>query len=66
MNGEKCIKYNPGVIDFLKNSNIKNYIVSGGIKEFLDNLSTSSYFDGIYGTPLIWNKNKICGIGLAL
>ncbi|MCI9281575.1 MAG: haloacid dehalogenase-like hydrolase [Bacilli bacterium] len=63
MNGEKYIKYNPGVIDFLKNNNAKNYIVSGGIKEFLNNLSISSYFEEIYGTPLIWEKNKICGIG---
>lgn len=30
MEGEKYIKYNPGVIEFLNNSTSKNYIVSGG------------------------------------
>lgn len=52
MEGEKYIKYNPGVDDFIKNPDVKNYIVSGGLKEFLENLETSEYFDGIYGTPV--------------
>lgn len=63
MEGEKFIKFNPGVIDFLKTSNAKNYIVSGGIKDFLENLKIAIYFEGIYGTPLLYKQNDICGIG---
>lgn len=64
MEGEQYIIYNLGVKDFLSNSAIKNYIVSGGIKEFLENLDLAKYFAGIYGTPLIHNKDgHIIGIG---
>ena len=64
MEGEKYIEYNPGVESFLKNSVAKNYIVSGGLKEFLQNLKTAIYFDGIYGTPVRNNEiGEICGIG---
>lgn len=64
MEGEKYIIYNPGVIEFLKNSTSKNYIVSGGIKEFMQNLEIAKKFNGIYGTPLVHNKNDlISGIG---
>lgn len=64
MEGEKYIKYNPGLNDFLENSLAKNYIVSGGLKEFLQNLKISTYFDGIYGTPVQYNENElISGIG---
>lgn len=63
MDGEKFIKYNPGVVDFLKTTNAKNYIVSGGIKDFLDHLKIAIYFEDIYGTSLMYNQNKICGIG---
>lgn len=63
MNGEKFIKYNPGVVDFLKTTDAKNYIVSGGIKDFLDHLKVSNYFEDIYGTSLVYSQNNICGIG---
>ena len=64
MEGEKYIKYNPGVIDFLEKSFVKNYIVSGGLKEFLQNLKIANYFDGIYGTPVKHEQNGlITGIG---
>ena len=64
MEGEKYIKYNPGVIDFLEMSFVKNYIVSGGLKEFLQNLKIANYFDGIYGTPVKHEQNGlITGIG---
>ena len=38
MSGEKYMIYNPGVEHFLKQSNSKNYIVSGGLKAFLERL----------------------------
>lgn len=63
MEGEEFIKYNPGVKEFIKNSKSKNYIVSGGLKEFLEHLKIATYFDGIYGTPIRLNENnEIIGI----
>lgn len=64
LEGEKYIKYNLGVIDFITKSSIKNYIVSGGLKEFLENLNIAKYFENIYGTPVKHDKNGlIVGIG---
>ena len=64
MLGEKYIQYNPGLYNFLKNSCANNYIVSGGIKDFLSNLQIAQYFSGIYGTSLIYNsEHLITGIG---
>lgn len=64
MEGEQYIQYNPGVTVFLEKRLAKNYIVSGGLKDFLQNLKISKYFDGIYGTPLCHNKDGlISGIG---
>lgn len=64
LEGEKYIKYNPGVIDFITETTIKNYIVSGGLKEFLQKLSIAKYFENIYGTPVRHDENKlIAGIG---
>lgn len=64
MEGEQYIVYNPGVIDFIENSLAKNYIVSGGLKEFLQRLKIANNFDGIYGTPVRHNQDGlISGIG---
>ena len=64
MEGERYIKYNKGVLEFLKEADSSNYIVSGGLKEFLQNLKIARYFDGIYGTPIQHNTNGlISGIG---
>ncbi|MDE5830977.1 MAG: haloacid dehalogenase-like hydrolase [Clostridia bacterium] len=64
MAGERYIKYNPGVIKFLQRTSAKNYIVSGGLKEFLQNLKTARYFEGIYGTPVQHNqRGLVTGIG---
>lgn len=63
MEGEKYIQYNLGLDDFMKKTDTKNYIVSGGLKEFLEQLKTTKYFDGIYGTSLKHDENgKIVGI----
>ncbi len=59
MEGEKFIQYNPGVTEFIKNMNTKNYIVSGGLREFLQNLKIAKYFEGIYGTPVQHNKDGL-------
>lgn len=67
MEGEKYIKYNLGMNEFLENSSVKNYIVSGGLKEFLQNLEVAKYFKGIYGTSVQQNEQgEIIGIGKAM
>lgn len=64
MQGEKYIQYNPGVLEFIKKSYTKNYIVSGGLREFLQNLKIAKYFDGIYGSPIQHDeRGLISGIG---
>lgn len=64
MEGEKYIEYNSGLNDFIEKSFAKNYIVSGGLKEFLKKLKIAKYFDDIYGTPVLHNVNGlISGIG---
>ncbi|MCI8481856.1 MAG: haloacid dehalogenase-like hydrolase, partial [Clostridia bacterium] len=64
MEGEKYIEYNSGLNDFIEKSFAKNYIVSGGLREFLKHLKIAKYFDGIYGTPVQHDKNGlISGIG---
>ena len=64
MEGEQFIQYNPGVTEFVKNADTRNYIVSGGLREFLQNLKIAKYFDGIYGTPIQHDKaGLISGIG---
>ena len=64
MLGEKYIQYNPGLLSFLEKSLGSNYIVSGGIRDFLSNLQITKYFSGIYGTSLTYNsENLITGIG---
>lgn len=63
MEGEKYIKYNPGLVGFIEKSLEKNYIVSGGLKEFLENLKIAKYFCDIYGTPIKQKQNGIYGIG---
>lgn len=64
MDGEKYIKYNPGVKEFIVRKSAKNYIVSGGLKEFLENLEIAKNFDSIYGTPVKHDiYGNITGIG---
>lgn len=64
MEGERYIEYNLGVREFIKESTAKNYIVSGGLKDFLQKLEVAQFFEGIYGTPVKHNdKGDIIGIG---
>ncbi|MCI8362631.1 MAG: haloacid dehalogenase-like hydrolase [Clostridia bacterium] len=64
MEGEKYIQYNPGVREFIEKASAKNYIVSGGLKEFLQKLKIANNFDTIYGTPVKHNQDGlITGIG---
>ena len=64
MEGEKYIEYNNGIYDFIEKTIAKNYIVSGGLIEFLKSIKIAKYFDEIYGTPVQYDSNgMICGIG---
>lgn len=58
--------YNNGVIDFLEmlsKNNIDNYLLSSGIKVYLENISISPYFKDIYATTFNYNnKKEITGI----
>lgn len=64
MEGEKYIIYNPGVLEFLTSSDAKNYVVTGGLKDFIDNLKIAKYLEGVYGTPVIYDeRGNISGIG---
>ena len=64
MEGEQYIQYNPGLNDFIAQTSTSNYIVSGGLKEFLECLKCAKYFEGIYGTPVRHNDSgNIIGIG---
>lgn len=64
LEGEKYIVYNPGVESFVEKSIAQNYIVSGGLREFLQKLKVAGHFAGIYGTPVVQNENGlITGIG---
>ena len=64
MEGEAYIHYNPGLEEYLMSSLEKNYIVSGGLTDFLKGLKVAPYFIDIYGTPLVYREDGfISGIG---
>lgn len=58
MEGERYIEYNPGVKRFLEDSLAQNYIISGGLVDFLKQLEVAKYFNGIYGTSVKYNKES--------
>ncbi len=63
--GSKKIKYNKGVKSYLKylsSKNVKNYLLSSGIFEYLDNISLKDYFTKIYATTLHFSCGKAIGI----
>ena len=61
---EEKLKYNPDVHAFFRNSSNKNYIISGGLSEFLNNLEIAGFFAGIYGTHAEFDKDGfLTGMG---
>lgn len=58
--GYDNVEYNNGVIEFLNmlhQNNISNYLLSSGLKVFLEKISISSYFKEIYATMFTYNKD---------
>lgn len=55
------VNYNKGVIDFLNmlyKNGVSNYLLSSGVKIFLEKVSISSYFKEIYATTFTYNQNN--------
>ena len=63
--GYDNVSYNKGVLEFLRmlcENNISNYLLSSGVKVFLEKVSISSYFREIYATIFTYNqKNEATG-----
>lgn len=60
--GANSIEYSNGVIEFLeylKNNDVENYIISSGMKCYLDRINISKYFKNIYGTTFKYKNNII-------
>ncbi len=57
--GYDRVEYNDGVIEFLNmlcQNNISNYLLSSGVKVFLEKTVISSYFKEIYATVFSYNQ----------
>lgn len=58
--GYDNVDYNNGVIEFLNmlyQNSINNYLLSSGVKVFLEKVSISSYFKEIYATIFTYNQD---------
>lgn len=58
--GYDSVEYNNGVIEFLNmvcQNDISNYLLSSGLKVFLEKVSISSYFKEIYATIFTYDQN---------
>ena len=56
------LEYNSGVVPFLRNIsayNVKNYLVSSGIKVLLNRTIISKYFTDIYATTFKYNQDNL-------
>lgn len=65
--GSLDVIYNPGVIDYLcnfklNNINIKHYIITSGIKVYIDNTLVAPFITKTYGTTFKYDNDSIIGI----
>ena len=63
--GSKDIELCEDLDKFLKNLNDQgdsNYIITSGLKVYLENILIAKYFDEIYGTTLKYDGNEIIGV----
>ena len=61
----KELKYNEGLYEFLEylfSNGVDNYIVSAGMKCFLEKTSIRNYFKDVYGTTFKYKNKEIVGI----
>ena len=59
--GAQNIEYNPGVeeyLEMLNKNNISNYLLSSGVKVYLDRVAVSKYFKKIYATTFKYNNDE--------
>lgn len=60
--GSNKVKYNKGVEEFLKETKekkIDSYLLSSGMKVYLERTKVAKYFKDIYATTFIYENNKI-------
>lgn len=58
--GYDHVEYNDGVAEFLEmlhRNGIRNYLLSSGLKVFLEKVSVASYFEDIYATIFTYNQD---------
>ena len=64
--GADCVTYNDGVEDFLsflKKNGVHNYLLSSGLKVYLEKTSIAKYFDKIYATTFTYNSDgEVIGV----
>ena len=64
--GADCVTYNDRVEDFLsflKKNGVHNYLLSSGLKVYLEKTSIAKYFDKIYATTFTYNSDgEVIGI----
>ncbi len=63
--GADSVVYNKGVEDFLRfltDNNISNYLLSSGLKVFLEQTRVAKFFDSIYATTFIYDNKEAIGI----
>ena len=59
--GHDSVTYNNGVYEFLSNlqkDGIKNYLISSGLKVFLDKIEIAHFFEKIYATTFNYDENQ--------
>ncbi len=60
--GASDIQYNKGVVQFLDNLNkneVYNYVLSSGIKVYLEKTKIYPFVKGVYGTTFLYDKNNV-------
>lgn len=62
--GAKNVKYNPGVLEFLKekDENIEHYILTSGYDEYVMHTLAGKLVNKVYGTSFEYKNGKFIGI----
>lgn len=63
--GSDTVEYNQGVFEFLDKlaeNNVKNYLLSSGLKVFLKRTKIANYFEEIYATTFSYKNGEATGI----